>query len=178
MKSPVGSRKPLVAVSLEDGLTAYRCPETGGHYLPAASYMRWLSAQPARLPQLPPADEDGPECETTPGVRLCPETGTIMTRYKVGHGFRFALDRSLTGGIWLDAGEWEALRSRNFHDEIHFIFTEPWQRKVRQDEIAGSERSRFEERIGPDLLSRVDRLRQDLAGHPHRDEILAYLLRS
>lgn len=177
MKSPVGSHKHLVSVPLEEGLIAYRCPESGGHYLPASSYMRWLAAQPARLPQQPPGEENALEEEPPSGARFCPESGTIMTRYKVGHGFRFTIDRSLTGGVWLDAGEWEALRSRNFHDEIHFIFTEPWQRKVRRDEIAGSERSRFEERIGRDLLDRLDGLRQELENHPHREEVLAYLLR-
>jgi hypothetical protein len=74
-----------------------------------------------------------------------------MTKYKVGHGFRFTIDRSLTGGAWLDAGEWEALRGRNFRDEIHFIFTDPWQRR---DESAEWERSRLAERVGRDLLGR------------------------
>lgn len=176
MQSPVGSRKALVSVQLEEGLMAYRCPETGGHYIPAPAYMRWLGAQPARLPHLPPGGDDGPEPQSAQGVRLCPESGTIMTKYKVGHGFRFTIDRSLTGGIWLDAGEWEALRSRKFHDEIHFIFTDPWQRHVRRDESAERERSRLAERVGRDLLGRLDGLKEELETHPHRDEILAYLM--
>lgn len=157
---------------------AYRCPESGGYYIPAAAYMRWLAAQPARLPQLPTTEEDPAEPQASQGVRLCPESGTIMTKFKVGHGFRFTIDRSLTGGIWLDAGEWEALRSRNFHDEIHFIFTEPWQRHVRRDEIAERERERFAQRVGGDLLGRLDELKRELETHPHRDEIQAYLMQA
>ncbi len=175
MKSPVGSKKALASTQLEDGLMAYRCPESGGHYISAVSYMRWLSNQPARLPQLPPDGEDMHECIETSSAKLCPETGTIMSRYQVGHGFSFTVDRSITGGIWLDAGEWEALRRRNFHDEIHYIFTQPWQSNVLEQERATSARKRLEERLGVELLGRVDALKSEIAGSPHREQILAYL---
>lgn len=177
MKSPVGSRKTLLAVQLENGLTAYRCPDTGGHYIPAALYARWLGAQPARLPHLPPTG--GHSSESVPDGKpyLCPETDTIMTRYKVGHDFRFTIDRSITGGVWLDAGEWEALRARSFHDEIHFVFTDPWQRNILRNEAAASARKRLEERVGAKLLGRVDALKDELAQSPHREELIAYLIR-
>lgn len=177
MRSPAGSGKPLKITRIEDGLTAYRCTETGGHYIPAISYMEWLSQQPARLPQLPPRGEAPTERELPGGTVLCPETGTIMTRYKVGHGFNFTIDRSITGGVWLEAGEWEALRSRNFHDEIHYIFTSPWQQKVRRQEAELNSRKRLEERLGAALLQRVEELKAEISDHPHRQEIVSYLLR-
>jgi hypothetical protein len=124
MRSPVGSRKQMEPVQLEDGLMAYRCPDTGGIYIPSASYMRWLSQQPARKQQLPETGAEQQTLQTDRPAAICPESGTIMTRYKVGHGFKFTIDRSVTGGIWLDAGEWDALRQRNFHDELNLIFTQ------------------------------------------------------
>jgi hypothetical protein len=175
MKSPVGSRKRLQSVLLEDNLIAYRCPESGGHYIPAVSYMRWLSKQPARLPNLPSSDAPQQEEQVSERACLCPETDTIMTKYAVGHGFPFKIDRSITGGIWLDSGEWEALRRRNFHDELHFIFTEPWQRGVILDSNLVSSLNRLKERIGADLLERMEAFRKEIDAHPHRAEILAYL---
>lgn len=174
MISPVGSRQPLLSLSLEDGLAAYRCPETDGIYLPIASYLRWIASQPSRLPHVPPSGEESVEEEPGP-ARLCPETGTIMSRYRVGHGFRFTIDRSITGGIWLDAGEWEALRARNFHDELHFIFTEPWQRAIRREEAASGSAERLEERIGPEFAEELALLRDRISASPHRAEILAFL---
>ena len=176
MKSPIGSRPALTSVTLEDGLVAYRCPQSGGHYIPAAAYMRWLSKQPARTEHLPPKD-DAEVLEESDKVYLCPETDTIMTRYKVGHGFRFTIDRSITGGVWLDAGEWEALKSRNFHDEIHFIFTDPWQKKIARAGLSSAMLQRLEQHLGPELFQKITALKEGLAEHPHRAEAHAYLTR-
>ena len=176
MKSPFGSNPQMESVQLEEGLMAYRCPESGGHYIPSACYMRWLALQPARTPHLPPTKAEQPVPHARSGAYLCPESGTIMTRYKVGHGFKFTLDRSITGGVWFDAGEWEALRSRNFHDEIHFIFTDSWQHDVLQNDLMTNRRSRLEERSGTELLERMDALKSDLKDHPNRAELIAYFV--
>jgi len=170
----------MVVVQLEEGLKAYRCPETGGHYIPAVAYMRWLSGLPARTPQLPAAADPALTLEppSESPAYCCPETATLMIRYKVGHGFKFSIDRSITGGIWLDQGEWESLRSRNFHDEIHLMFTTPWQREALREEVSASRRTRLEERIGSELLGHLDSLKSTLENHPHRDEIIAYLIHS
>jgi len=100
-----------------------------------------------------------------------------MARYKVGHGFRFTVDRSITGGIWLDAGEWEALRVRNFHDEIHHVFTEPWQRGIREDEARENARTRLKDRIGDELFEKIEALRTEISESGHKEEILTYIAR-
>lgn len=176
MKSPVGSKKQMDRVELQEGLVAFRCQESGGHYIPAISYMRWLSLQPARKPHLPPNEGEQQIIQTESRAYLCPETATIMTRYKVGHGFKFSIDRSITGGVWFDAGEWEALRSRNFHDEIHFVFTDSWQRDVLRNDSLISRRERLEERIGTELFHRIEALKTEVKDHPNRDEIIAFFI--
>ncbi len=175
MKSPVGSHKPMILTQLEDGLMAYRCEESGGYYIPSACYMRWLSQQPAITPHLPETEQDRYPDQTDAPARMCPESGTIMTRYKVGHGFTFSIDRSITGGIWLDAGEWEALRNRNFHDELNRVFTQSWQRTIRDTELHQNRRKRMEERFGIDVLNRIDSLKAELQDHPSREELIAYI---
>lgn len=143
------------------------------------------------------------ESESSHKVRICPETGTLMTRYKVGHGFEFSVDRS-AAGIWFDVNEWEALRSRNFHDEVHLIMTAPWQAKVRRealeqvihekqaehqapekapvalahDELSGLEaafRARFAGMLGPEVMERAEEIKSWLDQQPARREILTYL---
>ncbi len=119
-------------ITLEDGLIAFQCPESEGVFLPIQSYFRWLSRQSERLPHLPVSDTSPEEVAgDVESAKICPETGLIMQRFKVGHGFSFYLDRSPSGSIWFDKGEWEALRERQFHDELHLIFTAPWQRDIR-----------------------------------------------
>lgn len=162
-------------VSLESGLEAYHCAESGGHYIPSQAYLLWLQHQPARLPHLPaPAEPIEPAADSS-STLICPESGTLMSRIKVGHGFTFSIDRSVTGGIWLDGGEWEALKQRNFHDEIHLIFTAPWQKRVRTSHAQATYEDTLKSSLGADLLNRLTLLRDELLEHPHRNLALAYL---
>lgn len=117
-----------------------------------------------------------PTREEHDGVLFCPETGTLMTRWKIGHGFSFAIDRSITGGIWLDRGEWEALEARNFHDEIHLVFTAPWQKQVRSAHSQETYLATLKSTLGTDLVGQVSALRETLQNHPHRSMALAYLM--
>lgn len=176
MQSPLGSHQTLERVELESGLIAFRCPETGGHWIPAEHYWRWHGTQPEeeRLPD--DAEPLGsPVSEFDDMVKLCPESGTVMMRYRVGHGQAFRVDRSRTGGIWLDGGEWEALKAGNLHHAIHRIFTAPWQSAVRQEALSEAWHTQLRERLGDDLFTRLKALGRELAEHPHREAALAFL---
>jgi hypothetical protein len=173
LKSPV-SNKTLEPVTLERGLNAYRCPDSGGHYITSNDYLGWLQQQPARLPHLPEGEPTVAPDSSSP-AKICPESGTLMTRYKVGHGFTFSIDRSITGGIWLDSGEWEALKQRNFHDEIHLVFTAPWQKQIRTAQSQATYAETLNASLGQDLLDRLTAMRAELSDHPHRNLALSYL---
>ena len=101
-----------------------------------------------------------------------------MTRYKVGHGFSFSIDRSPSGGIWLDKGEWEALREHNFHDELHLIFTLPWQNKVRRAESQEKLDQLLRDRIGAEAVKKAQDFRDWMEAQPDQSAIMAFLQRS
>ncbi len=179
MHSPVKNRKQMNRIQLEEGLIAYQCPETSGVFLPVSSYVQWLSRQPARLPQLPPSESSEQECLTdSQEAKICPESGQLMQRYAIGHDFSFYVDRSPSGSLWFDKGEWEALRKRQYHDELHLIFTAPWQDKVRAKRKANAERAILLEKLGGDLLGRIDSLIGELEGHDYQSMAIAYLQNS
>ncbi len=175
MNSPIAGNVEMKKVELVDGLIAYGCSESGGYYIPLQNYWSWLKKQPNRLEHLPVASSDIPEVVESTSAKICPESGTIMLRYKVGHGFPFTIDRSMTGGVWFDKGEWEALKERQFHDEIHLIFTAPWQDAVRHSISDEAHQAILKERLGEDLFAEMKSLKRRLNGHPHREFILAYL---
>jgi len=176
MQSPLAHHLRLESIELEPGLTAFRCPETGGHWIPAESYWRWRSKLPAaELAGESQTAQPAPVSEFDDVVKLCPESGTVMTRYRVGHGQSFRVERSHTGGIWLDGGEWEALCGGHLQSSIHLIFTAPWQKAVRQQELDAVHLTQLRERLGADLLEKIQRLRQELAEHPQRSAALAFL---
>ena len=175
MKSPVADDIELKKVVLVDGLIAYGCSKSGGKYIPLQNYWSWLQKQPTRLEHLPEASSDVPEEVESTSTKICPESGTIMLRFKVGHDFPFTIDRSITGGVWFDGGEWEALKERQFHDEIHLVFTAPLQDAVRQSISDEAHRDLLLERLGEDLFTEVKSLKGKLNDHPHREFALAYL---
>ncbi|GAA5496017.1 hypothetical protein Rhal01_02198 [Rubritalea halochordaticola] len=178
MQSPVANKQAMQRITLEEGLSAYQCPESDGIFLTQESYWRWLSRQPERLPHLPAASETSPEALDSDDAKICPESGQLMQRFKVGHGFSFCLDRSPNGNIWFDSGEWQALRERQFHDELHLIFTAPWQQGIRSEEKLQAEHKHLTEQLGPELLNELGALAQTLSEHPARELALAYLHRS
>lgn len=175
MKSPIGDRKIMEKASLEEGLVAYQCEDSKGVYITQQDYWSWLKAQSERLEHLPMIELADTVIEDEAIAKLCPETGTIMTRCKVGYDFKFYIDRSRTGGIWLDAGEWGALKNRNFHDELHLIFTEPWQSKVLAQQKKMMTQKLLQQKLGSELLKEIEGLKKSLANHPHKAYALAYI---
>ena len=131
MRSPVHPQCTLQFREVEKDLKAYECPRSGGLWIPLQSYFHWRERQPEETS--PPEEAPVPELQDDSGRRtlICPESGRLLLRYRVGHGLPFHLDRSpVTGGVWLDKGEWEALRSRHLHTTLHQIFTAPYQRNA------------------------------------------------
>jgi Zn-finger nucleic acid-binding protein len=178
MRCPVCKHRTLTPTAMEEGLAARHCGACGGRWLRADAYARWRSRRGGDLPEHL-AEEGAPAPPTEPpGARLCPECGHILTRCRVGHGVGFALDACRTcGGVWLDAGEWEALRARNLHDDIHRIPSAAWQREVRAAERDEERERLLLERFGPADLAELRRVKAWLDAHPSRAEMLAFLSR-
>ncbi len=176
MQSPLAPHQSLESVELEPGLTAFRCPQTGGHWIPAQNYWSWRSKLPAEAAaEAAHAENATPVSEFDDVVKLCPESGTVMTRYRVGHGQPFRVERSHTGGIWLDGGEWEALCAGHLQSSMHLIFSAPWQKAVRQQASDASHLEHLRERLGAELLEKLQSLRAELAQHSQRSAALAFL---
>lgn len=175
MQSPVGKHQPLESVTLTDGLKAFRCPETGGHWIPAENYWAWQRNLPPATDHCNLENHVDPTSEFEDVVKLCPETGTIMTRYKVGNGLSFRIERSITGGIWLDPGEWEALLAGNLHHELHLVFTTPWQKAIREESNAATYEAMLRKKLGPELFEKTLQLREMLRVHPSRAAAVAWL---
>lgn len=165
----------METVELEPGLIVYKCPVSGGYWISESSYWQWISSRPERLERLP--ETAGHDVREEPGqtIRICPETGKLMTRYRVGEGFSFRIDRSPNGGIWLDRGEWEALKSRNFHDALLFVFTNQWQKQIIREEQTEALRKQFKQRLGDDGYERAVEFKRWLQQQVEPQMILCFL---
>ena len=161
---------------LEPGLSVYECPASGGVWIPLQSFLDWRERRGEQAVSLPKgyapvfADDSG-----NPAL-ICPESGRLLIRYRVGHGLGFHVDRSpATGGVWLDRGEWDALKSHGLHRELHLVFTASYQRRIRSASYNDRLEQTFAARIGAPDLERVLQFKDWLLAHPRRRDIWCYL---
>ena len=169
---------PLTRIDVEagaPGLAGFACGKCTGHWLRFGDYLAWRERQAGDVPEAP-RETAGEAVEPSGGpARRCPDCGHLLTRYRVGRGVSFALDRcGNCNGVWLDSGEWTALRERGLHDNVHQMFGPGWQFAARTEERRRLAESQFERQLGPDF-GRAREFAEWVAAHPRRSEILAYV---
>jgi Zn-finger nucleic acid-binding protein len=177
MHSPVYPDTIMQLREIEPGLEVYECPKSGGLWIPLQSYLAWQARHPPATAA--PSESAVPVLQDDSKQRalICPESGRLLLRYRVGHGMPFHLDRSpATGGVWLDKGEWEALKSRGLHVTLHLIFTAAYQRQVRSSEYVQRLTEAFRDRIGAADFAKVAEFGAWLARHPNGRDVCCYLL--
>ena len=107
---------------------------------------------------------------------MCVDCGRILRRYKVGHDIDFMLDHCAEcNGVWFDKNEWAILKSRNLHDDVHFIFSSAWQHRIVEDEQKKAYKKRIETMLGEEDYSRVNAFKEWAATQSKRNTIMAYL---
>lgn len=163
---------------LEPGLLAYTCPASGGIWIPLQSYLDWKQSPHGETcplaDDLPPVSDDSQR-----RALLCPESGHLLIRYKVGHGLPFHVDVSpKTGGIWLDRGEWAALKNKGLHLELNRIFTAPYQHQLRMEEHEEAIERLFRDKVGVEDFQRTLDFKRWLSSHPQREIIRSFLLQN
>lgn len=162
---------------IEPGLVVYECPLSGGLWIPLQAYFAWKERQPQGTMAPPEGGAPFLQDDSRQRALVCPESGRLLLRYRVGHGLQFHIDRSpATGGVWLDKGEWEALKSKGLHVALNLIFTAAYQRQIRSEEYVQTLTEAFRERIGAADFSKVTAFGAWLAHHPRRRDICCYLL--
>lgn len=165
---------PLRSAPLDHDLRAFECGGCVGHWIRFGDYLAWRERQPGDMPEVPP-EAAGEVPEARESVRRCADCGHLLARYTVGHGVPFAIDRcGSCNGVWLDGAEWEALRARGLHDNLHQMFGPGWQFAVRTEERRQRTEAQFARQLGGDY-ERARDFGEWLAEHPRRSELLAYL---
>lgn len=176
---PVDKLTPLADHPVESGLISQSCAACGGQWLSAESYWNWSRQNGENLPELPATDSQTSAAAEVVKGKLCPQDGHILMPYRVGHGVGFALDHcGHCNGVWFDGGEWEVLKARNLHDDVHFVFSDVWQSDLRRQERTEALEQMWRERLGEETLVEARRIKVWIDGHPKRHELVAFLLRS
>ncbi|MCP5095521.1 MAG: zf-TFIIB domain-containing protein [Chloroflexi bacterium] len=159
---------------LDQSLPAYQCGNCNGIWISAKDYWEWLNKRDETLPHTP-SDMPLP-LEESANARLCAECGRIMRRFKVWPDIPFYLERcSSCTSIWFDVGEWEAIKVRQLHDEIHLFFSKLWQEKLMDDERRKRFERMYHDRFGAADYAKVKALRAWIDAHSKGHALRAYL---
>jgi Zn-finger nucleic acid-binding protein len=174
---PACMTRSLRPAEPEPLLPSRRCADCGGQFIRGEHYYGWLD-HPDRAAKAGQVAEVTGEVIDTPQAKICPECGKLMRRYRVGHGVTFVIDRcGACGGVWFDANEWETLKRHGLHDRVHFVFSDAWRAQLLREEAGRVARSRVEAKVGSDDYAELERIADWIERHPHRDTIVAHLLR-
>ena len=175
---PICKTVHLGEAELDPQLTAHPCPQCNGQWISPKDYWKWLEGRsplPAEIPAvLSPVALPVKETETP---KFCPDCGRFLRRHKVGHGVNFAVDRCGTcGGFWLDANEWEILKSRHMNDRLHFVASDAWQADVTRQEREKGHELIVLEKVGAEDLEKIKAIKVWIENHPRKAELYAVLL--
>lgn len=178
MKCPVCKNPDLRPTMIEDLLPSMGCENCKGSLVSLLYYRHWAENHKPQYETPAPSAVTEVPADTTNALR-CPKCTRIMTKYRLSGtvGNRLDVCRSCDEA-WLDGGEWQLLEQLQLSDKLPSVFTDIWQRKLRQE---GSERMRqdiLRRTIGEEDANKVESLRTWLNGHSAKSTILTYLYRN
>jgi Zn-finger nucleic acid-binding protein len=175
MKCPHCQSTDLKPTMIEEFLPAMGCGTCHGSLVSLLYYRHWAETQkPAPVQAAKPVAT--PEATETQKAIMCPKCGRLMTKYKLAGGISNRVDVCAScDEAWLDGGEWELLEALQLSLKMPAIFTEAWQRRIRQELTEGTRRSILVRLIGEDGTARVEAFKTWLGDNEHKSQILTYL---
>lgn len=173
MQCPVCKKKTMVPIGLAADLMGLACIECSGVWLDRTEYDAWRLKHPGELPET-----DTPvqlAVSETNKAKICPRCGYLLLPYRVGHGLSFSIDCcKACGGVWCDRGEWDAIKAKNLHGNLHDIVSHHWQAAIRQADVQESIEQTYARHLGPDY-EKAKEIKAWVNAQPQRALLLAYL---
>lgn len=174
MQCPTCRTVELKPTKLDGGLLAHGCAQCAGALVALLYYRDWAERNPQE--QEDASEVAAIEASDSQKALSCPKCSKLMSKYQISGTRANRLDLCGTcDEAWLDGGEWELLRALELSQRMPAIFTEAWQRQVRQQASAEARRQRFTRLVGEEAIQRADEVRAWLNDHPQRGELLFYI---
>jgi len=155
---------------------AHTCGSCGGDWILIENYVTWKEKNPDY--QFADNINFGLEdAEETKNAMICPMSGKLMQKIRVSANHNHRIDYSASvGGIWLDSGEWELLKSEGLAGSLNSVVTRHWQDQVRQDSAKQTFSELYQQRFDQETYSKIKEMREWLKDHPQKADLRNYLL--
>ncbi|KXI31019.1 zf-TFIIB domain-containing protein [Paraglaciecola hydrolytica] len=159
---------------IEQQFRAHTCDHCGGNWILIEDYVTWKERHPQYTFTSVTVDD---VVEENQRAMFCPMTGGIMRKLRITKDSTHRLDYSASvGGVWLDKGEWELLKSAGLAGSLNAILTEQWQSKIREQKAEDTFAQLYLAKFGEDDYEKIKNLREWLIHHPRKSDLRSYLL--
>ncbi|MEO0424678.1 MAG: zf-TFIIB domain-containing protein [Pseudomonadota bacterium] len=170
---PKCKHRVLLPTVLTAGLSARGCKGCRGAMVDLVAYRAWSDHQGIDAVRT----EGGADIavDDTAKAVLCPNCDKLMLKFRVSPDTENRLDYCAgCDAAWLDGGEWQQLEHMGLRANLGSVFSEPWQRRVREGEVSRMQAATLRERFGErhDYLIAFKRWLQT---QPDRHEIVGWL---
>lgn len=117
------------------------------------------------------------EISDSKNALLCPVSGTIMRKFRISAENEHKLDySSVVGGLWLDKGEWELLKSEGLAGCLNAVVTQHWQKNIRNNNSRQNFSDIYEAKFGTENYLKIKEIRNWLVPQEQKSDLRAYLL--
>jgi Zn-finger nucleic acid-binding protein len=176
MKCPRCKSPDLLPTMIEEYLPAMACAECQGSLVSLLYYRHWAETHKPDATQPSSATTTAPR--DSMGALMCPKCSRVMTKYKLLGTVVNRLDVCATcDEAWLDGGEWELLEQLQLSHKMPAIFTDSWQRRLREEKTEETRSAILKRTIGDAGAAKVEAFRAWLNGERNKSTILTYLYR-
>jgi Zn-finger nucleic acid-binding protein len=173
MKCTYCKQGRLLPTFIEGQFRAHQCDQCEGQWLYIEDFVTWQETNP----DFEFKSEDHYEVDDTKQALLCPVTGTLMQKFRYSKDTAHKLDYSASvGGVWLDKGEWAYLKEFGIAGCINKIFTEQWQKQLREGHAQATFADLYRSKFGSEDYEKAKAIRSWLIDHPAKAELRAYLM--
>lgn len=161
---------------LEGQFRAHTCSSCGGNWVLIEDYVSWKERN-ANYKFDDDVTFEETDVSDSKKALICPASGTIMRKFRISSKNEHKLDySSVVGGLWLDKGEWDLLKSEGLAGYLNSVVTQNWQKKIRQDSAITNFSEIYEAKFGNETYEKIKELRTWLLAQEQKSDLRAYIL--
>lgn len=173
MKCTSCKQGELIRSFIDGQFKAHTCSNCEGNWILIEDYVAWHESHP----QFVFDEKITCEVDETKAAILCPMTGTIMRKLRLSARSTHRIDYSASvGGVWLDKGEWELLKTEGLAGSLNAVLTAHWQRNIRINNAKDNFTEIYKNKFGEEAYDKVKTFRKWLCEQPNKADLRAYIL--
>ena len=161
---------------IDDLFPAHTCDSCGGNWILIEEYAIWKANNPDHVFSSHSTTQEFKSPEPKKAL-ICPVSGSIMQKFRITSNSEHKINYSAkVGGIWLDKGEWDYLKSEGLAGSLNTVLTEHKQNEIMQDTAKEHFSEIYQDRFGKEAYQKIIEIREWLDKHEQKQDLLAYLV--